>query len=124
MSKIPIYVSSFGHSLFFLAWVFPARGGINSVLAPRPAGFRKEKEIRNPHSEIRNGVPATRKRAPDFSVRPFSKNIPATCYSPMAACHSTLAAEALHFRVRNGNGCYLLAMVTGKKVKHIEGRKQ
>ena len=29
---------------------------------------------------------------------------------------STIAAEALHFRVRDGNGCYILAMVTGKKV--------
>ena len=29
-------------------------------------------------------------------------------------CHSTIAAEALHFRVRYGNGCYRLAMATGK----------
>ena len=27
---------------------------------------------------------------------------------------STIAAEALHFRVRYGNGCFLLAMITGK----------
>ena len=32
----------------------------------------------------------------------------------MANHHSTIAAKALHFRVRNGNGCYLLAMITGK----------
>jgi hypothetical protein len=32
----------------------------------------------------------------------------------MAVCHSTIAAEALHFRVRDGNGCFLLAMITGK----------
>jgi hypothetical protein len=48
---------------------------------------------------------------------------PATCYSPTGDCRSTIAAEALHFRVRNGNGCYLLAMVTGKKIttKHRGG---
>ena len=40
---------------------------------------------------------------------------PATRYSPTTDCRSTIAAEALHFRVRYGNGCYLLAMVTGKK---------
>ncbi len=28
--------------------------------------------------------------------------------------HSTIAAEKLNGRVRNGNGCVLLAMVTGK----------
>jgi hypothetical protein len=28
--------------------------------------------------------------------------------------HSTIAAEKLNGRVRNGNGCFLLAMVTGK----------
>lgn len=32
----------------------------------------------------------------------------------MAVCQSTIAAEALHFRVRDGNGCFLLAMITGK----------
>ncbi len=32
----------------------------------------------------------------------------------MADRHTTIAAEALNFRVRDGNGCYLLAMVTGK----------
>jgi hypothetical protein len=28
--------------------------------------------------------------------------------------HSTIAAEALHFRVRYGNGCFFLALITGK----------
>ena len=28
--------------------------------------------------------------------------------------HSTIAAEELNGRVRKGNGCFLLAMVTGK----------
>ena len=36
----------------------------------------------------------------------------AACYSPMGDSHSTLAVGALHFRVRNGNGCYLTAMAT------------
>lgn len=54
------------------------------------------------------------KKAVPIRARPCKK-IPATCYSPAADRHSTIAAEALHFRVRNGNGCYLLAMITGKK---------
>ena len=28
--------------------------------------------------------------------------------------YSTIAAEALHFRVRYGNGCFFLALITGK----------
>ena len=32
----------------------------------------------------------------------------------MAFRHSTIAAEGLNGRVRNGNGCFPLAMVTGK----------
>ena len=43
------------------------------------------------------------------------KITPATRYSPTAVYRSTIAAKALNFRVRYGNGCYLLAMVTGKK---------
>jgi hypothetical protein len=34
--------------------------------------------------------------------------------------HSTIAAGALNGRVRNGNACYLPAMITGKKANCIE----
>jgi hypothetical protein len=44
-------------------------------------------------------------------------------YSPMGKPHSTLDAEALHCRVRNGNGCYLLAMITGKTVYRPKSEK-
>ena len=30
-------------------------------------------------------------------------------------CHSTIAAEELNGRVRNGNGCILLAITTGNR---------
>ena len=36
-------------------------------------------------------------------------------YSPAADCRSTLATGALHFRVRNGIGCFLPAMATKEK---------
>ena len=38
-------------------------------------------------------------------------------YSPAADCRSTLATGALHFRVRNGNGCCLPAMATKEKTR-------
>lgn len=44
----------------------------------------------------------------------FLKFIPAACYSPTGEPRSTLAAVTLHCRVRNGDGCYLHAMATGK----------
>ena len=34
--------------------------------------------------------------------------------------HSTIAAGALNGRVRNGNACFLPAMITGKKANCIE----
>jgi hypothetical protein len=40
--------------------------------------------------------------------------MPATRYSPTAFRCSTIAAEELNFRVRDGNGCGLFANVTGK----------
>ena len=43
--------------------------------------------------------------------------MPATCYSPTAFRCSTIAAEELNFRVRDGNGCGLFANVTGKSNK-------
>jgi hypothetical protein len=39
----------------------------------------------------------------------------ATCYSPISLQNSTIAAEELNYRVRNGNGCGLLAMVTSQE---------
>ena len=38
----------------------------------------------------------------------------ATCYFPTHLC-SIIAAEALNRRVRDGNGCYVLAKVTSPK---------
>ena len=43
----------------------------------------------------------------------YGKEIPATCYSPTTERRSTITAEAFHFRVRNGYGCFILAIVTG-----------
>ena len=54
------------------------------------------------------------KKAPDC-FRNQVLNNPATCYSPTGEPCSTLADEALHFRVRDGNGCYILSMATGEK---------
>ena len=60
----------------------------------------------------RRGAPKAQKKS--LTLRSGSK-APATCYSPTGNSRSTLADEALHFRVRNGNGCYLLSMATGEK---------
>ena len=61
----------------------------------------------------------------DFRIAPeVQKIFPATSYSPVVVSHSTIAAEALHCRVRNGNGCYFLALSPGKnprkKILHRE----
>ena len=48
------------------------------------------------------------------------KEAPATSYSPMAFRHSTIAAGKLNGRVRNGNGCFLPAMVTGKNAPNSD----
>ena len=45
-------------------------------------------------------------------------------YSPAADCRSTLATGALHFRVRNGNGCRLPAMATKEKRNGRRGSGQ
>ena len=54
-----------------------------------------------------------KEKAPDCGVQSGAK-VPATCYSPTGEPRSTLADEALHFRVRDGNGCFVLSMATGK----------
>ena len=51
------------------------------------------------------------------------KEIPATRYSPTGNPRSTLADETLHCRVRNGNGCNLLSMVTGKALSRRSGKR-
>ena len=45
--------------------------------------------------------------------------VPAACYSPTGESRSTLADEALHFRVRDGNGCFVLSMATGKAIERF-----
>ncbi len=51
---------------------------------------------------------------PGGEARSGQKKIPAARYSPTGNPRSTLAEETLHYRVRNGNGCCLLSMATGK----------
>ena len=58
------------------------------------------------------------KKAPDCGCNQGLK-VPAACYSPTGEPRSTLADEALHFRVRNGNGCCILSMATGKTIERI-----
>ena len=59
--------------------------------------------------------PKQKKSLTPFGIK-LLKN-PAACYSPTSEPGSTLADEALHFRVRNGNGCYILSMATGKAIE-------
>ena len=47
----------------------------------------------------------------------FVNESPAPRYSPAADRRSTLAERALHFRVRNGNGCGLASMGAGGKFR-------
>ena len=54
------------------------------------------------------------------SLSTGSLKVPAACYSPTGEPRSTLADEALHFRVRDGNGCCILSMATGK-TKNVSG---
>ena len=65
--------------------------------------------------DFARGAGAKKKGRGDPSILAPRKKIPATFYSPTRYPRSTLDAEALHCRVRNGNGCYLLAMATGKR---------
>ena len=61
------------------------------------------------------------------SLTPFGIKLcknPAACYSPTSEPGSTLADEALHFRVRNGNGCYILSMATGKAIECFWSEKR
>lgn len=94
---------------------------VNSV-APSPHRIRKQlvgertstQQARYP--TIRSALGT--KKAPDCWCNQGLK-VPATCYSPTGEPRSTLADEALHFRVRNGNGCCILSMATGKTIERI-----
>ena len=79
--------------------------GAGSRAAPRPPGKRDGARRDSDYSKKEEG------RRP-FGRRP-SKN-PAASYSPTGASCSTLGDGALHFRVRNGNGCCLPSMAAGK----------
>ena len=68
-------------------------------------------------------TPKYKKRKPDLLRDQALKN-PAACYSPTSEPGSTLADEALHFRVRNGNGCYILSMATGKAIERFWSEKR
>ena len=59
-------------------------------------------------------TPRTKKRAARIAKIRAAKTLAAR-YSPAADCRSTLATGALHFRVRNGNGCCVPAMATREK---------
>ena len=54
------------------------------------------------------------KKSPTLKVRGAHKSVPATTYSPTGSPGSTIAAEGLNFRVRDGNRWVPLAIVTGK----------
>ena len=55
-----------------------------------------------------------RKGVPRVDAGFSRRMIPATSYSPRSLPRSTIGAERLNGRVRNGNGCGPLAMVTRK----------
>lgn len=54
------------------------------------------------------------KTHPDFSGRVFLIIFPAVTYSP--SFHQYHRRKKLNYRVRNGNGCILLTIPTGKKI--------
>ena len=64
-----------------------------------------------------------KKGAADLAVSGPQK-FPAASYSPTGASCSTLGDGALHFRVRNGNGCCLPSMATGKNRPRANPGKQ
>ena len=61
----------------------------------------------------------TKKKGAERLLGPLWGKVPATCYSPTGEPRSTLADEALHFRVRDGNGCFVLSMATGKAIERF-----
>ena len=73
-----------------------------------------------------NGSHFGTKKGPDQLLvdRVPGKKVPAVCYSPAGEPRSTLAEDALHFRVRNGNGCFVISMATGKKEEDSLGLSQ
>ena len=60
-----------------------------------------------------------KRKGAERMLGPLGGKVPATCYSPTGEPRSTLADEALHFRVRDGNGCFILSMATGKAIERF-----
>ena len=82
-------------------------------LASRPAGRGSGRSC-GPTVPLR-GTQKRKGRRTAMCSPAAGKKILAARYSPAADCRSTLAVGALHFRVRNGNGCCLPAMATRNK---------
>ena len=97
-------------------------------LFPAPSKWPITAVARAPRRLIRHSLgdggsaltePDSKKRRPDIeSGRPL-KN-PGNALLSRGLHHSTIAAGALNGRVRNGNACFLPAMITGKKANCIE----
>ena len=79
--------------------------------SPLPGAFRKSGNPATPnHPDAR-----AKKKPPRYFYRGGGlKKNPGNELLSHNFRRSTIAAEDLHCRVREGNGCYLLAMVTGK----------
>ena len=60
---------------------------------------------------------ALKKRTGSAETLPALKKTPAAPYSPAREPRSTLGDGALHFRVRDGNGCFLPSRAAGKKAE-------
>ena len=65
-----------------------------------------------PHRRVRQSDEASKKNPARLTRAGLRRKCLAACYSPTGDSRSTLAAGALDFRVRNGNGYYLPAMAT------------
>jgi hypothetical protein len=70
----------------------------------------------------RIGLRQQEPRQPDRPARREEKKNLATTYSPTPVRGSTIGAEGLNYRVRNGNGCFPFAMVTRLWLRSQESR--
>ena len=98
-----------------------AFGRAGRVLYPGNAAREKDQRDRRVHSvcSVRSvpfPSPTQKKGTPRVLSRcvPFRKRTGSELLSRTLEC-SIIAAEALHDRVRDGNGCYVLAMATSPK---------
>ena len=68
-------------------------------------------------ARVRRRRPKRKSPQPTFEtrMRAFRKDLAAT-YSPTKQICSTIGAKELNFRVRDGIGCGLLAIATGKSI--------